>query len=171
MRPVVRSGGWFHVMNRAPGGKMLLPESRQAASFVAALGEVSERMFVDIHAYCAMGTHYHLLARAEEAELLRVVAVLERSLAGSGGRARLRRMALGRHLLQVTRYIHRNPVEAGLVARPEDWPWSSYRGYLNRLECPPWLRTEAVLGWLGSYGPRQRYRRFVEGEHRSFGAP
>jgi hypothetical protein len=109
-----------------------------------------------------MGTHYHLLVRAREPDLLRAIASLERSLAGPLARARLRRMALGRHLLQVTRYIHRNPVDAGLVARPEDWPWSSYHGYLRRLDAPPWLRTEAVLGWLGSYGPRLRYRRYVE---------
>lgn len=169
-RPVVRSGGWFHVMNRGSGGMSILPRQGDGSPFVAGLGEISERLLVDIHAYCVMGTHYHLLARAEEAELRQAVAILESGLPGSVGRVRLRRMALGRHLLQVTRYIHRNPVEAGLVARPEDWPWSSYRGYLDRLECPPWLRTEAVLGWLGSYGPRQRYRRYVERGHGPLGS-
>jgi hypothetical protein len=73
-------------------------------------------------------------------------------------------LALGRHLLHVTRYIHRNPVEAGLVPHPADWPWSSYRGYLDGGAAPRWLRTRAVLGWLGSLGPRERYRELVEGE-------
>jgi hypothetical protein len=68
---------------------------------------------------------------------------------------------MGRHLLRVTRYIHRNPVEAQLVADPADWPWSSYRGYLDPLDGPPWLRTDAVLSWLG-FGARQKYRRWVE---------
>lgn len=169
-RPVVRSGHWYHVMNRGAGEATLFAHPEDAASFVASVGEIATNLPVDIHAFCAMGSHYHLLARAEEQDLLRAVATLEAGLPGPAGRARLRRMALGRHLLQVTRYIHRNPVEAGLVARPEDWPWSSYRGYLNRLECPPWLRTEAVLGWLGSYGPRQRYRRYVEGTHPPLGS-
>lgn len=108
-----------------------------------------------------MGNHYHLLARAQEDELLRAIVRLEGGIPGNTGSARLRRMAVGRHLLQVTRYIHRNPVEARLVQRPEDWPWSSYRGYLDRLDAPHWLRSDAVLGWLGSIGARQRYRRYV----------
>ena len=117
---------------------------------------------MEIHAYCTMGNHYHLLARAEEPELLRALVELERSIPGQLGRPRLRRMALGRHLLQVTRYIHRNPVEAGLVRSPADWPWSSYRAYLDPADAPHWLRHAAVLGWLGSIGARQRYRRYVE---------
>ena len=84
----------------------------------------------------------------------------DRSLTTEG--ARFRRMAFGRHMLQVTRYIHRNPVEAGVVARPGGWRWSSYMGYVDRLQAPPWLRTDAVLGWMGSIGGRQRYRRYVE---------
>ena len=71
-------------------------------------------------------------------------------------------MAVGRHLLQVTRYIHRNPVDAGLVRRPGEWAWSSYRGYLDPLDGPRWLRSHVVLGWLGSIGCRHLYRRFVE---------
>src|ERR1041385_1265594 len=36
-----------------------------------------------------------------------------------------------RKFVEKLRYIHRNPVQRGLVARPEDWPWSSFRHYLN----------------------------------------
>lgn len=70
-------------------------------------------------------------------------------------------MAVGRHLLHVTRYIHLNPVGAGLVRRPEEWRWSSYRAYLDPLDGPRWLRSNAVLGWLGSIGSRQMYSRYV----------
>ena len=131
-------------------------------AFVADLGGIAECFVVEIHAYCTMGNHYHLLARGEEGELRRAVARLEKGIPGDAGRPRLRRMAVGRHLLQVTRYIHRNPVEARLVERPADWPWSSYRGYLDPADAPHWLRSDAVLGWLGSIGARQRYRRYVE---------
>ena len=76
-------------------------------------GMIAQRFAVEIHSYCAMGNHYHLLARAEEGELLRAVARLEAGMSGQMGSPRLFRMAFGRHLLQVTRYIHRNPVVAG----------------------------------------------------------
>ncbi len=161
--PVVRAGAWYHVVNRGVDRTLLMPTPGAAARFVADLGKIAECFSVEIHAYCTMGNHYHLLARGEEAELLRAVAQLERGIPGRPGeRPRLCRRALGRHLLQVTRYIHRNPVEAGLVGRPADWPWSSYRAYLDPADAPRWLRSDAVLGWLGSIGARQRYRRYVE---------
>ena len=160
--PIVRAGGWYHVVNRGVNRSALFRTPQTTDAFVSALGEVAQRFAVEIHAYCAMGNHYHVLARGLEAELLRAIAPLEAGIAGTAERARLRRMAVGRHLLQVTRYIHRNPVEAGLALRPADWPWSSYSGYLDRLDGPHWLRSEVVLGWLGSIGSRQRYRRYVE---------
>ena len=160
--PVVRAGAWYHVVNRGVDRTLLLPTPAAAETFVTDLGQIAECFSVEIHAYCTMGSHYHFLTRGEEPELLRAVAQLERGIPGLSGRPRLRRMALGRHLLQVTRYIHRNPVEARLVERPGDWPWSSYQAYLDPADAPHWLRTDAVLGWLGSIGARQRYRRYVE---------
>lgn len=160
--PLVRAGGWYHVVNRSVDESPLFPTARAKDDFILALGEVAYAFAVEFHAYCAMESHYHLLARAEEAELRRAVSRLETDCAFTLDEARFRRMAVGRHLLQVTRYIHRNPVDAGLVRRPADWRWSSYRGYLDPLDGPPWLRSGSVLGWLGSIGCRQRYRRFVE---------
>ena len=164
--PIVRSGEWYHVVNRGVDRGPLFTTRRDAAAFVSGLGEISEQFAVEVHAYCAMGSHYHLLARAQEEELRRAVRRLEQGIPGQTGRARLLRIAAGRHLLKVTRYIHRNPVEARLVERPADWPWSSYRGYLDHMDAPRWLRSDAVLGWLGSIGARQRYRQYVEGDGR-----
>lgn len=161
--PVVRAGGWYHVVNRGVDRAVLFPTSPAKDEFLANLGEVAHRFAVEIHAYCAMENHFHLLARGPEAELLRAVAQLESGWSADSEGARLRRMAVGRHLLQVTRYIHRNPVEAGLAGQPYAWPWSSYRGYIDPLAGPPWLRSSSVLGWLGSIGSRLRYRQYVEG--------
>ena len=141
----------------------MLPNPPTKDAFIARLGEIACSLPVEVHAYCAMETHYHVLARGPEAELLRAVARLEVDLPGANEHPRLRRLAVGRHLLGVTRYIHRNPVEAGLVRYPGQWRWSSYRGYLDPLDGPGWLRSGNVLGWLGSIGCRQRYRAYVEG--------
>ncbi len=161
--PTVRAGGWYHVTNRGVGRSVLFPTTRAKDAFLAGLGEATHRFAVEIHAYCVMESHYHLLARAQEEQLRRAIDQLEAGLPIRTDDARLRRMAVGRHLLQVTRYIHLNPVEAGLVRKPDEWDWSSYRGYLDSLEGPRWLRSSSVLGWLGSIGARQRYRQYVEG--------
>ncbi len=132
------------------------------AAFVDALAEAAHRFAVEIHAYCVMSSHYHVLARAEEAELSEALATLRPDAAARLPRPRLCRLAFGRHLVNVTTYIHLNPVAAQVVLAAEDWPWSSYRGYLDRLEAPHWLRSDAVLGWLGPIGARLRYREKVE---------
>jgi hypothetical protein len=65
------------------------------------------------------------------------------------------------HLVQASRYIHRNPVDAGLVAEPWQWPWSSAQAYLGLVRTPAWLHTEAILEMLGPHEARLRYRELL----------
>ena len=51
--------------------------------------------------------------------------------------------------LHTVRYVHLNPVRAGLVASPDDYPWSSHRCYLGTL-AKPWVDADAVLASLAS---------------------
>jgi hypothetical protein len=62
------------------------------------------------------------------------------------------------YLSAVVRYIHWNPVAAGLVVTPEAYPWSSHRYYLSPRRAPPWLAFGELLATLG--GPRA-FHRFV----------
>ena len=62
--PIVREGGWYHVVNRGVDGSALFPTAGTTMAFVDELGRVARRFRVEIHAYCVMGNHYHLLARA-----------------------------------------------------------------------------------------------------------
>jgi hypothetical protein len=66
--------------------------------------------------------------------------------------------------MELTRYIHLNPVRAGMVALPEEYIWSSYRSYIGLSPAPAWLRQEAILAYFGSstQSAKQRYRSFVE---------
>jgi hypothetical protein len=68
------------------------------------------------------------------------------------------------YLLQVSRYIHRNPLEVKkpLVKELQAYPWSSYAAYLNRADAPNWLYREAVYGELGSTQRYRAYRRYAE---------
>jgi REP element-mobilizing transposase RayT len=64
----------------------------------------------------------------------------------------------------VSRYVHLNPVRAGLVARSEQWEWSSYPGYRDPRRRPSWVAHDALLAaWQGDYAgePAAAYVRFV----------
>jgi len=66
---------------------------------------------------------------------------------------------------ELSRYIHLNPVRAGLADKASEYPWSSYAYYVGKQKTPAWLQTDFVLGYFGDNASktRKRYRRFVEG--------
>ena len=154
--------GWFHVMNRIAPGTVWFRDQRQARAVLKQLGGACVLGGADLHAFCILPGHYHLLVRAEPAAL---EAVLARFESGSGFATDRSPRALpvqfGRHLMGVSRYIHLNPVAAGLVWCPEDWPYSSFRSYLGDIQAPSWIVTEAVLGRFGTIGSRHRHRAYV----------
>jgi hypothetical protein len=67
------------------------------------------------------------------------------------------------YLQELTRYIHLNPVRAGIVRKPEKYPWSGHRAYLG-LETIPWLTTDWVLSQFSEKVPvaRRAYMKFVQ---------
>ena len=66
------------------------------------------------------------------------------------------------YFLEVSRYIHLNPVRAKLVERPEQWPWSSYPGYHSQRQAVDWITYASVLGEFGpGNAGRRGYARFV----------
>jgi len=75
-------------------------------------------------------------------------------------------------MLELVRYIHLNPVRAGLVATPIDYEWSGHRAYLGQ-EHISWLSCDAVLAQFGSvvHSAREQYGRFImdalDEKHRS----
>jgi len=149
-------------MNRAANGREWLNDHEAARSFVTQLGATCGVFPVDLHAYCLLPGHYHVLVRAEFPLLHHALTRLELASgfpSASGPRAVP--VAFGRHLMSVSRYIHLNPVDAGIVWCPENWPYSSLRAYLGERDAPRWIVTEALLGRFGSIGARHRYRAYV----------
>lgn len=64
---------------------------------------------------------------------------------------------------ELSRYIHLNPVRAGIAATPGVYPWSSFRAYAGESAPPPWLNRNFILGYFGgiTIESQTRYRRFV----------
>lgn len=124
--------------------------------FTDLLQDIHERWRAEIFAYCCMTTHYHLLPHTPLGNLSRVMRHLNglytqrfNSAHGRDGplfRGRYKALLVDAdtYLLQVVRYIHLNPVEAGLVDDPGRYPWSSHHLYRQR-ETPEWLAREKLL--------------------------
>lgn len=88
------------------------------------------------------------------------------------GRFRSEPVERDAHSWELTRYIHLNPVRAGIVAEPSAYPWSSYRYYLDPAGAPSWLDWRSVLAEFAGTeaAARTAYRRFVEAGIRERGS-
>jgi len=151
---------WHHVMQRDDSGSGWLMDDADAAGFVTALRRSCAAHALEVHAYCVLPRHVHLLVRAPQG--VRPDAALDGATRSPDGRPPLAvPIVVRRHLVVASRYIHLNPVVAGLVLRPEDWPHSSFGAYLGRPAPRGWPTTDPVLGYFGSMGARHRYRAFV----------
>lgn len=140
-RPRNASGGLaYHVLNRRVGRLPLFEKSADYAAFEKILQEAYKRTGIRIAAYCLMPNHWHLLlwpqGDGELSEVMRWVTVTHtqrwhahRHTSGSGpvyqGRFKSFPVQTDEHFLTVARYVERNAMRAKLVARAEEWQWSS----------------------------------------------
>jgi len=164
---------YYHVMNRGRGRKWIFANDGYYEDYLRCLAEAHKRFGIEIHAYCLMGNHYHLLIKTPRGNLSRSMRHIDgvytqrhnrrKHTDGPLFRGRYKSIVIdaSAYLLQVSRYIHRNPIElkTPLVARLKDYRWSSYAAYTNKGEVPDWLNRDSVYGELGS---AQRYRRYID---------
>jgi REP element-mobilizing transposase RayT len=127
-----------------------------------------------IHAYCWMSNHLHLLVQVGHeplGSLMRQIAsgyarAFQLKLETTGHlferRYFARMVRADAYLLAVLRYIHRNPVHAGIVVRAEDHPWSSHNAYSGG-GTEPWLTTGFALAMFAEHRPAAHaaYRKFM----------
>ena len=140
-RPRLAMGGLaYHILNRRAGRLPLFEKGGDYASFEDILKEAHSRTGIRLAAYCLMPNHWHLLLWPrqddEVSEALRWISVTHsqrwhahRHTAGTGpvyqGRFKSFPVQTDDHFLSIARYVERNALRAGLVARAEHWRWSS----------------------------------------------
>ena len=175
---VVYSNAFYHVMNRGKDHQRIFHDERYYQEFLDVLGQASERFTAIFHAYCLMGNHYHLLVQTPESNISRIMRHINgvytqkyNRLAGTDGslfRGRFKAIVVDEdaYLLQLSRYIHLNPIanKKPLVTHLENYRWSSYRAYLGKTHAPDWLVRDMTYQLLGPSTSFKQYQTFVEQE-------
>jgi len=148
----------------------LFRQDRDRAYLNALVGDMVSRFDLQVFAYCWMTNHLHLavrtgaipLARPMQRLAMRYALHIHREAGQTGHLFEKRYRAIlvdaDSYLLALVRYIHLNPVVAGMVADPAGYRWSSHRDYLGR-RTAGWIDTSLVLGMFG--GCRHRYGKFM----------
>ena len=152
--------GYYHVVIKGDGGQIIFEDNRDRTCFLKLLALALEAFAVEVHAYCLMDNHVHLLVKDSDGELSAFMKQLNENYAQCFARktGRVGHVFQGRfwsepietesHFLATLRYIHANP-EPARICPHEEYIWSSYQTYLgnNRNAVP--ICTELALTLLG----------------------
>jgi putative transposase len=178
-------GALYHLLARGNDRQSIFENDQDRERFLRLLAESADRFQGVLHAFVLMGNHFHLLATTRRANLSRWMHWLmvtysvyfNRRHHRIGhllqGRYKSLLVEEGRYLLELSRYLHLNPVRGVVLGRGtpgqrrerlRNFPWSTYRGYAGLGKHWPFVEQELLLGEVNSRkrGRHLRYRRFVE---------
>ena len=165
-------GAWHHVMNRGARREPIFTRAADGLAFLQIIEEQVDRTGIEVHAFCLMGNHYHLLVRSPEARLSEFMQHLastytrlfnqRRGYDGPLFRGRFLSKVVDSdpYLSVVSRYIHRNPLDVRPQVPLDAYRWSSYGTYLGAAG-PAWLTTDVLWEIHGSTA--DSFREHVEG--------
>ncbi len=169
-------GAYYHVTSRGNERKDIFRSRRDREKFLEYLQSATQRYGARIHCYCLMSNHYHLLMETPEGNLSQIMQHIngsyttyhniKRKRAGHlfQGRYHALLVEADAYALELSRYVHLNPLRAGITEPPEEHPWSSCSSYIDGRAVPEWLYTDAILAYMSSNESeaRSRYWRFVQ---------
>ena len=145
----ITEAGLYHVVARGNNRQVLFHEPSDYESYAALILKMKGDYDFELYHYCLMSNHVHLLFHCGEAGILS--KIMQRINLAYAKKFRKKRRYVGHvfqdrfksfpierdsYLLECGRYIERNPLRAGIVHSPADYPWSSARFYLKGLDHP-----------------------------------
>jgi putative transposase len=168
------AGGVYHLVSRGVRKLPVFHDDRDRERFLWLLQVTAERYSWQLHAYCLMTNHFHLLVTTDEANVSAGMQYLNGRYCqwfnwqhGYEGHVVERRfysvlIKTNEQLLVAARYIVLNPVRAGICRRASEWRWSSYRATVAALAAVPRL-SRWLLGLFHREltHARERYAEFV----------
>jgi len=159
-------GRWHHVTNRGLAKRTMFECEADFRMFLAFLAKEVRAKRIEVHAFCLMLTHYHLLVRSPEGQLSVAMANVQREYSRWFNRSRRRDGPLVKdrfkskvvrdmaYRCNVVTYIHDNPVAAKEVAHAADFEASSAWYWARREDhkMPKWLATDWIQSELDNRG-------------------
>jgi putative transposase len=166
-------GAFYHVTSRGNERRSIYQTSRDFEKFIGYLESATERYGARIHCFCLMTNHYHLLLETPRGNLQAILHHLNTGYTNyfNTKKKRVGHLFQGRYkailvekdhyALELSRYIHLNPVRAQLVKDPIQYPWSSYSAYGEKKKRWSWLETDFILSQI-SRNKRRAIRGYRE---------
>lgn len=167
-------GATFHIMSRGNRRQNIFHEKEDYQVFFQLIQDTRKRYPFELHAYCCMRNHYHMLLETQEKEIWMIMRRINHLYASfynykygfTGhlfqGRYKSCLVKSDAYFLQTSRYIHLNPVKAKIVNYPENYHWSSYRMMVGMEKVSLInVNTEKTLSYFEE-PRRQQYKQFVE---------
>ncbi|MDY7037197.1 MAG: transposase [Thermodesulfobacteriota bacterium] len=170
-------GALYHITSRGNERRDIFVNDNDRQKFLGILSDYHDRYGIVLHCYVLMDNHYHLLLETPLGNLVKVMHGLNSNYTGYFNRryARTGHLFQGRYkaiivdkdayLLELSRYVHLNPVRAGIVNRPGKYAWSSYPGYIRKSKRVDWVEYVWILSHFGPGGKavQTNYRQYVTG--------
>jgi REP element-mobilizing transposase RayT len=135
---------FYHITSRGNLRDDIFFEDKDRERFLEILSRTKERYGYLLHAYTLMGNHYHLLMETPKANISQIMQNINTSYtvfinrkhrrSGHLFQGRFKGIIVDKdeYLVTLSRYIHLNPVRAGVVERPEDYRWTSYGAFIEK---------------------------------------
>jgi putative transposase len=177
-------GAIYHLINRGDRREAIFLDDLDRRRFLETLGQSCQKTCWQVHAYCLMSNHFHLVVETPGANLC---AGMHWLLGTYTARFNRRHRMVGHlisgryksllvdgsspgYLKSVCDYVHLNPVRAKILREEQplrEYRWSSFPEYLKAPgKRPPWLRVDRLLGEWGiqrdTVAGRRRFERGVE---------
>ena len=154
------ASGCYHIMLRGNERKKIFLDDGDHQRFLDILLKKKTETQLLIYAYCLMDNHIHLVLRDDQNELSTIMKGIATSYAmffnvkynrvGHVFQDRFKSEPIEneRYLMSAIRYVHNNPVKAKIVAKPDQYEWSSYRSYVSPEEITI-AEVRYILGMIG----------------------
>lgn len=163
-------GFFYHVTSRGNDRKKIYLSDYDYNKFLEYLKSAKEKHKFHLYAYCLMGNHYHLLLETTKPNLSKIMQYIgtsyttyynvKRKKSGHLFQGRYKSIIIDKdsYLLELTRYIHLNPVRAKIVSEPQKYKWSSFGGYLRK-QGDGYIDKQEIAKYV-TFKPEQ-YKQFV----------
>lgn len=169
-------GALYHITSRGNEKRKIFKDDKDRTTFLNILKDYHDRFGILVHSYVLMDNHYHLILETPKGNLLKVMhginsrytIYFNRRHKRSGhlfqGRYKAIIVDKDEYLIPLSRYVHLNPVRARMVEKPEQYKWSSYRGYMGKGKEDNWVEYSWVLSKFGQRRKiaGQKYREYTE---------